>query len=134
MKRLKSILSQEEYSKLEGMMWILRKKHECLSSQEKAILEFMYKHSPLLKETHKTAIKLTNIFNSYYNRKMALTEINRWINRVRNSNLTCFDGFIKTLEKYKVHILNYFKSRRNSGFVEGLNNKIKILKEGVTAC
>ncbi|NDE11891.1 MAG: hypothetical protein EBZ95_15235, partial [Chitinophagia bacterium] len=27
-----------------------------------------------------------------------------------------------------VNILNYFKSRKNSGFVEGLNNKIKVLK------
>lgn len=128
MKRLKSTLSQEEYAKLEGMMWILRKNHECLSGQDKAILEFMYKHSPLLKEAHKTAIKLTHIFNAHHNRKIALTEINRWIKSVQNSNLTCFDGFIKTLEKYKVNILNYFKSRRNSGFVEGLNNKIKVLK------
>jgi len=128
MKRLKSTLPQEEYVKLEGMMWILRKNHECLSHQDKATLEFMYKHSPLLKEAHKMAIKLTHIFNAHHNRKMALTEINRWIKSVQNSNLTCFDGFIKTLEKYKVNILNYFKNRKNSGFVEGLNNKIKVLK------
>lgn len=128
MKRLKSTLPQEEYAKLEGMMWIIRKNHECLSIQDKATLEFMYKHSPLLKESHKTAIKLTHIFNAHHNRKMALTQINRWIKNVQNGNLTCFDGFIKTLEKYKVNILNYFKSRRNSGFVEGLNNKIKVLK------
>jgi transposase len=128
MKRLKSTLPQEEYAKLEGMMWILRKKHECLSSQDKATLEFMYTHSALLKEAHKTAIKLTHIFNTHHNRKMALTEITRWIKSVESSNLTCFDGFIKTLEKYKVNILNYFKGRKNSGFVEGLNNKIKVLK------
>ena len=34
----------------------------------------------------------------------------------------------KTLEKYKPYILNYFKARKNSGFVEGLNNKIKVAK------
>ena len=128
MKRLKSTLPQEEYAKLDGMMWILRKNHECLSSQDKTVMEFMYKHSPLLKEAHKIAIKLTHIFNAHHNRKIALTEINRLIKSVQNSNLTCFDGFIKTLEKYKVNILNYFKSRKNSGFVEGLNNKIKVLK------
>ena len=37
MKRLKSILPQEEYAKLEGMMWIIRKKHECLSAQDKIV-------------------------------------------------------------------------------------------------
>jgi transposase len=128
MQRLKSILPQEEYAKLEGMMWIIRKKHECLSAQDKITLELLYTHSPLLKEAHKLAIKLTHIFNTRHNRKTALTRINRWIKSVRSSNITCFNGFIKTLEKYKVNILNYFKSRKNSGFVEGLNNKIKVLK------
>lgn len=128
MKRLKSLLSKEDYTKLEGMMWIIRKKHECLSTQEKEIVQLMYTHSPLLKKAHKMAIKLTHIFNAHHNRKMALTEMTRWIESVKSSDLTCFDGFIKTLEKYKVNILNYFKARKNSGFVEGLNNKIKVLK------
>lgn len=128
MKRLKCILSQEEYAKLEGMMWIIRKNHECLSKSEKITLELMYKHSPLLKEAHKAALKLTHIFNTHHNRKVALTKVNRWIQSVQNSGLTCFNGFIKTLERYKSHILNYFKNRKNSGFVEGLNNKIKVLK------
>jgi transposase len=128
MKRLKATLTLEEYTKLEGMMWILRKKHECLSSQDKIALELMYKHSLLLKVAHQMALKLTQIFNTHHNRKIALSKINRWIKSVQNSDLTCFDGFIKTLEKYKVNILNYFKSRKNSGFVEGLNNKIKVLK------
>ena len=39
-----------------------------------------------------------------------------------------FNGFTSTLNKYKLYIGNYFKARKNSGFVEGLNNKIKVLK------
>jgi len=128
MKRLKLILSQEDYAKCDGMMWILRKNHECLSKQEKATLEFIYKHSPLLKEAHKTALKLTHIFNTHQSRKGALTKVNRWIQSVKTHKIVCFNGFIKTLERYKLNILNYFKSRKSSGFVEGLNNKIKVLK------
>ena len=128
MKRLKTQLTREEYAQLEGMMWILRRKHECLSKEEKLALEFLYIHSPLLKEAHQTALKLTHIFNTHDNRKRALTKMNRWIQRVQYSRLNCFDGFIKTLERYKTNILNYFKDRRSSGFVEGLNNKIKVLK------
>lgn len=128
MKRLKTQLTQEEYAKLEGMMWILRKKHECLPKEDKASLELMYAHSPLLKEAHQMALKLTHIFNTHSNRKEALTKMNRWVQRVKKSQLTCFDGFIKTLERYKANIFNYFKNRRNSGFIEGLNNKIKVLK------
>ncbi len=128
MKRLKAILPQEEYAKLEGMMWILRKNHECLSKINKEQLSLFYKYSPKIKEAHKHALKLTHIFNTHHNRKAALTMVSRWIESVQASKIIVFNGFIKTLIKYKSCILNYFKDRRNSGFAEGLNNKIKVLK------
>ena len=85
-------------------------------------------YSPELKKMHRAALKLTHIFNTHQSRKIAFTKLNRWIDFVQKSGLSGFDGFIKTLTKYKSTILNYFKSRKNSGFVEGLNNKIKVLK------
>lgn len=115
MKRLKYVLSTEDYSDLEGVMWILRKKHECLSQVDKAKLSLLYRHSPLLKSAHKFAIKLTHIFNTHQHRKSGLAKLNRWIKAVNKSELTCFDTFIKTLDKHKASIANYFKHRSNSG-------------------
>ncbi len=126
--RLKSELPPEEYSKLEGMMWILRKKHECLTEAEKDSLAILYKHSPILKKAHSYAIRLTHIFNTHTNKRVALIKINRWIKSVEKSDLRIFDSFSTTLNKYKSYIGNYFKARKSSGFVEGLNNKIKVLK------
>ena len=128
MARLKSELSSEEYARLEGMMWILRKKHECLTEAEKDSLAVLYKHSPILKKAHSYAIRLTHIFNAHTNKRLAIIKINRWLNAVEKSGLKVFDSFISTLNKYKQYIGNYFKARKNSGFVEGLNNKIKVLK------
>lgn len=128
MKRLKDELGPEEYKNLEGMMWILRKKHECLTQEDKDKLALLYQYSPILKQAHKYAMKLTNIFNTHCDRKAATDKINDWIKMVNKSELTCFNSFLKTLEKYKPYILNYFKARKNSGFVEGLNNKIKVAK------
>ena len=45
-----------------------------------------------------------------------------------SSDMRCFDTFVKTLSKYKIHIIQYFKGRYTSGFVEGFNNKIKVIK------
>ncbi len=128
MKRLKQKLLTEEYAKLEGVMWILRKKHECLTAIEKEVLALLYEHSPVLKQAHNYALKLTHIFNTHSNRKLGIAKLNRWITAVHKSDLRCFDKFIGTLEKYKPYIANYFKKRKNSGFVEGLNNKIKVAK------
>ena len=128
MARLKDELDKEEYAKLEGMMWILRKQHECLSEADKDKLQLLYHHSPTLKKAHKQALKLTQLFNTHSNRRTAMAKINRWIAATNKSELSCFDRFIKTLKKYQPYIANYFKSRKNSGFVEGLNNKIKVAK------
>lgn len=40
--------------------------------------------------------------------------------------MTCFQSFLKTLVRHWEEITNYFTEHRNSGFVEGLNNKIKV--------
>ena len=128
MKRLKNILSAEKYSELEGMMWIFRKQHECLSKEEKCKLKTLYKHSPVLKQAHSYALKLTHIFNTHHDRKSAMAKLDRWIASIEKSDLTCFNTFIKTLHKHKSSIANYFKNRATSGFVEGLNNKIKVIK------
>ena len=128
MKRLKQELPAEEYAKLEGVMWILRKKHECLTATEKDVLALLYDYSPVLKQAHSYALKLTHIFNTHSNRKLGIAKLDRWIAAVHKSDLRCFDKFISTLEKYKPYIANYFKKRQSSGFVEGLNNKIKVAK------
>lgn len=44
------------------------------------------------------------------------------------SGLRCLDHFLNTLGRWWQEILNYFVNRDNSGFVEGLNNKLKVLK------
>ena len=129
MSRLKKELPKEEYSKLHNVMWALRKEYECLSEDEKKAMEVLYSHSPLLKKAHSLAIKLTVIFNTTSTtRKDAVAKIDRWISNVEKSDIKEFDTFLVTLNKYKSSIANYFKNRATSGFVEGLNNKIKVLK------
>ena len=128
MARLKTELSVEEYGKLEGIMWILRQKHECLDKADKEKLALLYKHSPLLKQAHSYALQLTHIFNTHCSRKSAMAKLDRWLSKIKTFNVTCYKNFCKTLEKYKPYIGNYFKERRSSGFVEGLNNRIKVIK------
>lgn len=112
MARLKTELLPEDYAKLEGMMWILRKKHECLSEADKGSLEFLYKHSPTFKKAHSYALRLTHIFNTYSNRKSPIAKIDRWILLVEKSNIKIFDSFITTLKEYKPYIGNYFKEKK----------------------
>jgi transposase len=47
---------------------------------------------------------------------------------VEACGLSCFDSFLTTLNHRLEEITHYFLDRQSSGFVEGLNNKIKVLK------
>jgi transposase len=65
---------------------------------------------------------------SYLGKSRAKFQITNWLQRVRGSEVHGFNNFLKTLEQWMDEIANYFIDRQTSGFVEGLNNKIKVIK------
>lgn len=127
--RLKSELSDEEYAHVcKGMLWILRKNHADLTHDDRVRLRTLFQHSPLLHQAYTFREELTAIFNRRSTVAQAEIAIQAWIRKVEATSLDCFNSFIKTLHLYWTFILNYFKRRISSGFVEGLNNKIKTIK------
>lgn len=129
MKELKQVLKKEEYAGLKGVLWALRKKSEDLEPEEREKLDLLFECSPLLRKAYRLREKLTRIFdNEKHTVESGRRAIRRWMREVRESGLTCFDKFLSTLEERMDLITNYFISRSSSGWVEGLNNKIKVLK------
>ena len=130
LRRLKRELSDTEYKKLRGAMWALRKKEENLSDDEKTVLHHVFQYSPDLEKAYHLQKSLTEIFNQDIKKTEAEKQIRHWLTDVKSSGLSCFDKFLGTLRNNWSEIVNYFyrKGRKNSGFVEGLNNKIKTIK------
>lgn len=128
LRRLKKELSEEEYKELKGAMWALRRNPEKLSDNDKVILEKLFKYSKELEKAYELQNELTSIFNEKQSRRKAKNKIKKWEKRVKESSINCFDNFLSTLSTYGDYILNYFNNRESSGFVEGLNNKIKVIK------
>jgi transposase len=127
--RLKEELSEEEYAIIcKGMLWILRKNHRDLNAQERQRLRKLFSYSPSLKEAYTVREELTAIFELDLTKADGLMRLRKWIAKVRQSGVSCFKKFLKTLEKYIDKVANYFTKRASSGFVEGLNNKIKTIK------
>jgi transposase len=126
--RLKKELPEEEYKKLKGAMWALRKNKSHRNPEDIKILQTLFKHSPLLETAYYLTGILTHIFDKATSKRNARAQIQHWIYLVKNSELNCFDDFLKTLDKWMEEILNYFVNHDSSGFVEGINNKIKVMK------
>ena len=92
------------------------------------MLRKFFSHSPHLKLVYQLREQLTAIFDLNISKSVAKRKLRAWIQRVQKSGLNCFDVFIKTLENWFEDITNFFIHRDTSGFVEGFNNKIKVLK------
>ena len=128
MRELKVALKPEEYDGLKGVMWALRRNQQDLTDEEAQLLELLFECSPSLRLAYKLREKLTTIFETNQTKQSAQRALRRWIKEVKRSGLKCFDKFLGTLENWMDEITNYFISRLTSGWVEGFNNKIKVLK------
>jgi len=128
LRRLKQELSKDDYAKLKGAMWPFRKRTADLEVEEQELLKRLFTHTPALQQAYEYREQLTSIFDAPLSKDAAIRQLTAWQQEVRASGLNCYDGFLQTLEKGMEEISNYFLARQNSGFVEGLNNKIKVLK------
>ena len=128
LRRLKESLSEEAYKQLKGAMWALRKSETNLKDKDKEVLTQLFTYSPQLKMAYDFCQELTGIFNREMTKGQGKKQLKDWMKRVTESELSCFNRFIKTLSNLLDEVANYFLSRLTSGFVEGLNNKIKVIK------
>lgn len=128
LKRLRGELSEEEYKELKGVMWVLRKNNKDLSKENKALLKKLFEYSPALEIAYGLQNDLTGIFDMKLSRSGGKRRIKNWMRRVEESGISCYKKFLSTLDAYLEEIVNYFIYRDSSGFVEGLNNKIKVIK------
>jgi transposase len=92
------------------------------------VLLRFFSYSPDAQRAYDLREQLTAIFEQSIPKQKAKTKIRNWIRQVRSSGLTCFNDFLKLLEQWLEEITNYFINRESSGFVEGFNNRIKVLK------
>jgi transposase len=127
-RRLRATLPDEQQDDLKHILWPLRKRVVDLDDEERAQLERFLVHSPALQQALTLREELTTIFDTARSKADGLRRIHFWRQRVTKSGLRCFDGFLKLLDSWLDLIANYFIDHQTSAFVEGLNNKLKVLK------
>ena len=128
LKRLRQELPKTEYQSLKGAMWAFRKGPETLKASEQELLERLFCYSPELQQAYNLREELTEIFEGKDSKEGAKDGIDAWCKRVQRSGVKEYASFLTTLENWLDEITNYFLEGWTSGFVEGFNNRIKVLK------
>jgi transposase len=113
---------------LKHTLWPFRKAPNDLEAEEQTRLERLFGHAPELRVAYDLRQELTQIFETAASRDDGLALLQAWERQVAESALSCFDSFLGTLASWRELIANYFIARQTSGFVEGVNNKLKVIK------
>lgn len=112
---------------LKGSRWVLVKNQANLSQKEQAKLALLYDTSPDLKNLHLLKEAFRDIFEADHSREQATLCLSAWMDKVRTAGIKSLDTFLHTLDHWGQQILNYFNHRTSQGFVEGMNNRIKLI-------
>lgn len=128
---LRSLRATKDKAMLEEVkhtLWPFRKGSEDLEADEQARLSRLFERAPDLKLAYELRQDLTTIFETATSRDEGLAQLEAWERKVAERGLSCFDSLLSTLATWREQIANYFIARQTSGFVEGVNNKLQVIK------
>ena len=115
---------EEKIAGLVHSKYPLLKKKENLSNEEKAKIELVKKVAPDLGEMYQNKEAIRDIFDSQITSDQALDKFLEWT----QTAYKYFPKSCRTMSRWIDEILAYFDNRTTQGVVEGINQKIKLIK------
>lgn len=106
---------------------LLNKRFNYLSDEQKQQVNIMLYASPILSTAHFYKEDFFSILDCK-DRVSAKDTMSDWINSALDCGIPQFEKCAKTMLNWLTSILNSFSSHITNGFIEGCNNKIKVLK------
>lgn len=106
---------------------LLLKRYNKLTSEQKEQVNSMLYISPILSIAYSFKESFMDILDCK-NSEDAKKAMSKWIYDAQNTNIKALVKCANTLVNWSKGILNSFESPYTNGFVEGCNNKIKVLK------
>lgn len=120
--------TEEERKELKGLRYLLLKNRQNLTEKNKARLAKLAKSHPDLYRLSELRQALHDWYEVRTIPASARITLLQWIKQARQLKMAALDIFCDTLDNWQTEILNFFEHRITSGFVEGMNSKIRVLK------
>lgn len=107
-----------------GSKYLLLRNKEDLTDKQRIELETIFKRCECLRLAHEIKEDLRTIYEHSQTIKSGKRKITKWL----HTSEIIFVESSQTIRNHLDGICNYFKSRTTSGVMEGINNRIKLIK------
>lgn len=110
--------------KVHGLKFLILKNREDLSQEKTKELDRILSRFEKLKKAYELKEELRSIYEHPYTVEEGRLEIQEWLNRAQE----VYGEVVATICNHLEGICNYFRNRTTSGAMEGINNRIKLIK------
>jgi transposase len=128
LRRRKSALPTAASAEMQGAMWPFRKRPADLEPQAGELLARVLTVSPTIEAASHLREDLTDLCERDDTKAGATGAMQAWYTRVRESGLPECKSFLGTRDRWMDQITHDFQDRQTRGCVEGVNNRVKVLK------
>lgn len=124
-KELNKIRKQTKLNvKIKGEKWLLLKNKEDLKEEELEKLELVLKQSARLRKAYEYKELFREIYEKVNDKEEGRLKFIEWLENAKS----IYTDVISTIRKNLDSICNYFLSRTTNGAMEGINNRLKLIK------
>lgn len=112
------------FSSLRGSKYILLRREKDLKEKGKEKLEIIKESSVSLNIMHSLKEEFTDIFERSENAGEGTIKLAEWLLKAEKF----FPKTVKTIKNWFAEIVGYFEQGTTQGIVEGINNRLKVIK------
>lgn len=124
----KDAADDDERAQLKGLRYLLLKNEHNLTETDKKRLAALEDSHPVLYRLWLLRQALFDWYETDTTSEQARLTLDVWLDDARQLGLKHLDAFCETMIAWQNEIVNFFHHRMTSGFVEGMNSKIRVLK------
>lgn len=115
---------EKVFESLKGNKFTILKAENKLTEKQKDKLDKIREASPLIARMHSLKEDFHNLFESNKDVETGMLELIDWLKKAE----PYYQKSVQTIKRWFGEIIGYFERRTTSGVVEGINNKLKLIK------
>ncbi|NJO60565.1 MAG: ISL3 family transposase, partial [Richelia sp. RM2_1_2] len=115
---------EKVFDSLKGNKFTILKAEDKLTEQQKIKLDTIREASPIIAIMHSLKEEFRNLFNTSEDSGTGILGLLDWLEKA----VPYYQKSVKTIKRWFGEVAGYFERKTTNGVVEGINNKLKLIK------